>query len=449
MHVAIIGLGEAGTLYAKGLLGLGWTVAGFDPAPVPTPEGVARKATAQEVVEDAEAVLCLVGGRAAVPAATSVAGYLEETTLFIDMNSAAPEIKTDVATLVGEARYADVAVTGSVPEHGAATPVVISGAASTSAAEVFAALGAPVEDIGGLPGDAARRKLLRSSFMKGLGALIVETLDAGEAMGARDWALEQLVAEHAGGVAGVERLYSGTLKHAERRGHEAEEAAAMLDALGVRSVMSHAAAASHLLAAAGSASDRAELTEAYARIPVANIGDARDRMGMTDAGIHALWSGAKAVGWARTVWVPPGDNKLLHAALEKVQPGDFLIVNGQGHTDRALLGELMAEKARKRGAVGIVADGALRDVRDLEEMGFPAWARAVNPAGPYKNGPGQIDVPVAIGGVVVTPGDLIVADDDGVIVVPAAEARQTLPRALAVQEDEANRRRALLEGSLA
>ncbi|MBO9705923.1 MAG: NAD(P)-dependent oxidoreductase, partial [Arthrobacter sp.] len=268
MHVAMIGLGEAGTLYAKGLLGLGWTVAGFDPAPVPTPEGVERKTSAQEVVENAEVVLCLVGGRAAVPAATSVAEYLGERTLFIDMNSAAPEIKTTVAAVVGEARYADVAVTGSVPEHGAATSVVVSGAASTPAAEVFAALGAPVEDIGGLPGDAARRKLLRSSFMKGLGALIVETLDAGEAMGARDWALEQLVAEHAGGVAGIERLYSGTLKHAERRGHEAEEAAAMLDGLGVRSVMSHAAAASHLLAAVGSASDRAELAEAYARIPV-------------------------------------------------------------------------------------------------------------------------------------------------------------------------------------
>ena len=132
-------------------------------------------------------------------------------------------------------------------------------------------------------------------------------------------------------------------------------------------------------------------------------------------------------------------------ALADIRPGDFLIVNGHGHTERALLGELMAEKAKKLGAVGIVVDGALRDRQDLEEMQFPAWARAVTPAGPFKNGPGKINVPVAIGGVVVTPGDLVIADDDGVIVVPASEAADTLSRARAINIDEANRRKAILE----
>jgi 4-hydroxy-4-methyl-2-oxoglutarate aldolase len=446
MHVAVIGLGEAGALYARGLVRLGWTVSGFDPADVATPEGVDRAETAAELAEGADVVLCLVGGRAARSAARSVAEHLPADAVFVDMNSASPAIKGEVASIVGEHRYADVGVVGSVPEGEAATAVVISGAASASAAALFRALGAPVEDVAGAPGDAARYKLLRSSFMKGLGALIVETLDAGAAMGARDWALGQIAAQHSGGGDAVERLYAGTVRHADRRGAEAGEAAEMLEALGAGSTMSRAAALTHRRLADAAIMPASRLLEAYAEVPVANIGDARDRMGMVAAAIRPMWPGARAVGWARTVWTTAGDNLFLRAALETVRPGDFLIVNGQGHADRALMGELMAEKARHRGAVGIVADGALRDRSDLEEMGFPAWARAVNPAGPYKNGPGAVDVPVAVGGVVVMPGDLVVADDDGVIVVPAAEAAATLGSAQAIQADEARRRQAIVGG---
>ncbi|MGR6089384.1 RraA family protein [Brevibacterium sp. CSND-B09] len=448
MHIAVIGLGEAGALYTQGLVALGWDVTGYDPADVPTPLGAVRAETSAALVETADAVLCMVGGRAAVPAAQSVAEFLPENSIFIDMNSAAAAVKNEVAESVGAHRYADVAVVGSVPEHGAGTPLVISGQASAPAAKIFSQLGAPVEDISGEPGDAAKRKLLRSTFMKGLGALIVETLRAGEAMGARDWALNQISAEHSGGFEAVERLFSGTVKHADRRGHEAAEAAEMIDSLSVQSTMSHAAARSHRLIAASSKMPADEILAAYANVPAANIGDARERMGLVDGGIKALWPGARAVGRAKTVIVPAGDNLLLRQALEEVEPGEILMVNGQGHADRALLGELMAERARKRGAVGIVADGALRDVRDLEEMGFPAWARAVNPAGPYKNGPGQIDVPVAIGRVVVEPGDLVVADDDGVVVVPWGEVVETLGLALAVQEDEAGRRQKIIGGDL-
>lgn len=446
MHTAIIGLGEAGTLYAQGLLAAGGTVAGFDPADVPTPEGVRRCATQEDLVDGADAVLCLVGGRAAVPAARAVADFLPPEAVFIDMNSASPVIKREVAEVVGADRYADVGVVGSVPEGRAATAVVVSGAASPRAADIFRALGAPVEDVAGLPGDAARYKLLRSSFMKGLGALIVETLHAGEAMGARDWVFDQIAAQHSGGGPAVERLREGTVKHAARRGAEAVESAEMLEELGCKAVMSRAAAAVHEIEADAAIMTSAEVREAYSSVPVANIGDARDRMGMVDGGISPLWPNARAVGWARTVWTTAGDNLALREALETVQPGDFLVVNGQGHTDRALMGELMAERARKRGAVGIVADAALRDRSDLEEMGFPAWARAVNPAGPYKNGPGQKDVPVAVGGVVVRPGDLVVADDDGVVVVPAEEVAATLLRARAIQEDEARRRQAIVAG---
>jgi RraA family protein len=194
--------------------------------------------------------------------------------------------------------------------------------------------------------------------------------------------------------------------------------------------------------AGGRAAD--ELLEAYAGLPVANIGDARGRMGMLDSGIRSLWKGARMVGRARTVWTRAGDNKALQEALAKVQPGEVIVINGHGDQNRALMGELIAERARNRGCVGMVIDGAARDVDVLAEIGFGVWARGVSPAGPYKDGPGHIDVPVAVGGVVCHPGDLVVADDDGVIVVPAAEAFTSLAGGRAVEADEARRRAAII-----
>jgi kynurenine formamidase len=132
-------------------------------------------------------------------------------------NAAAPAVKRTIADLVGAARFADVAVTGSVPAHGAATSVLVSGSGSARAAAFFERLGATVADIGGAPGDASGRKLLRSTFMKGLGALVVESVRAGRAAGAEEWVREQIARELAGGDAAVNRLRDGTLKHASRR----------------------------------------------------------------------------------------------------------------------------------------------------------------------------------------------------------------------------------------
>jgi RraA family protein len=170
-------------------------------------------------------------------------------------------------------------------------------------------------------------------------------------------------------------------------------------------------------------------------------------MGMCDGGIHSLWRGAKIAGYARTVWTRSGDNDAIKRAVDRCQPGDVLVVNGQGDTTRALVGELIAERLRVRGVVGMIIDGAVRDVTELERIGFGVWARGVSPAGPYKYGPGQIDVPVAIGGVVVNPGDLIVADDDGVIVIPPSEGVSSLLRGRAVLERETRIRAQILTGA--
>ncbi|QOD43961.1 RraA family protein [Clavibacter zhangzhiyongii] len=181
-----------------------------------------------------------------------------------------------------------------------------------------------------------------------------------------------------------------------------------------------------------------------AALPVANVGDSMDRLGVVDAGIHAVWRGARVAGPAFTVEVAGGDNAGIHEALGRLRPGDVLVVNGHGLRDRALVGELIGERLRSAGCAGIVIDGALRDVDDLEEMGFPAFARAVTPAGPYRNGPYRIQVPVAIGTVVVSPGDIVLGDSDGLAIVPAAEASAVADRAEAKHADESATRASIV-----
>lgn len=186
------------------------------------------------------------------------------------------------------------------------------------------------------------------------------------------------------------------------------------------------------------------VVEGLAALPVANIGDSMDRLGVVDAGIHAVWQGAALAGPAFTVEVAGGDNAGIHEAISQVPAGAVLVVNGHGVTDRALIGELIAERLRKVGCIGFVVDGAVRDVGDLEGMGFPVFARSSSPAGPYKNGPFRVGVPIALGGVVVSPGDIVVGDRDGLAVVPAAEAEAVLERARRKNEDEAETRRGIL-----
>lgn len=163
--------------------------------------------------------------------------------------------------------------------------------------------------------------------------------------------------------------------------------------------------------------------EALRGLPSSVIGDV---MGGRLVGTTALRpvnrSSVSACGNAFTVRVRAGDNLLIHKALDLLQPGDLLVVDGEGDTSRALVGEIMMTSARMRGAVAFVMDAAIRDVDAFEEQGFGCWARGVSLRGPYKDGPGSINVPVCVGGMAVRPGDVIVADSDGVIAVPAALA---------------------------
>lgn len=169
----------------------------------------------------------------------------------------------------------------------------------------------------------------------------------------------------------------------------------------------------------------------FSGFPVANIGDAMERLNMCDAGIAPIGTNTDFVGFAFPVLVPAGDNAAVIKALDYIQPGDVMMINGLGHLDRALVGEQLTQRFQHAGAVAQVIDGAIRDRKVIESTGLPTFSRGTTPAGPYKNGPGVIGEPVAIGGVVCCAGDIVVGDRDGIIVIPFWRAQAVLA---AVQE---------------
>ncbi|APE47626.1 methyltransferase [Delftia sp. HK171] len=180
------------------------------------------------------------------------------------------------------------------------------------------------------------------------------------------------------------------------------------------------------------AGPEADVVQAFKAIPVAAIGDAMSR-NVGAIGLRQYHARLEAVlcGPAVTVRVRPGDNLMIHKALMMVQPGDVLVIDGGGDVSQALVGGLMRTTCLARGLGGLVIDGAIRDLCEWAQDGMPIFARGHTHRGPSKDGPGEINVPVACAGLAVLPGDLIVGDADGVIAVPAAEAAEVLRRSQA------------------
>lgn len=173
-----------------------------------------------------------------------------------------------------------------------------------------------------------------------------------------------------------------------------------------------------------------ELIEGFAGLPVANIADMMNRMFCLDAKIRPM-NASPLCGPAFTISTRPGDNLLLHKALDMAQPGDVLVVAAQGDLTNSIMGELMALWAIKRGLGGFIFDGAIRDIGTLKNMGMPIYASGITPAGPYKDGPGEINFAVSCGGVVINPGDILVGDEDGVVVIKPEDAPELLKKAQA------------------
>lgn len=180
-----------------------------------------------------------------------------------------------------------------------------------------------------------------------------------------------------------------------------------------------------------------ELIARFQGMPAANIDDNMGRIAAVDSAIVPIGKG-QLLGCAFTIRVPQGDNLMFHAAMDLAKPGDVIMIDAGGFTDRAIFGELMAAYCKARGIRGIVCDGAIRDRDGISKMeDFPVYARAVIPNGPYKNGPGEINVPIVVGGKVVRPGDIIVGDADGIVIIDPAIADEVADATLAVEKKEA------------
>jgi regulator of RNase E activity RraA len=181
----------------------------------------------------------------------------------------------------------------------------------------------------------------------------------------------------------------------------------------------------------------ADILAKFRNLPVANVSDVMSRMSAGGPRLRPLHAGGPMAGPALTVKTRPGDNLMIHKALLMAEPGDVIVVDAGGDLTVALVGELMLSHAIARGVAGIVINGAVRDYGWIKNNGFPVFAAGVTHRGPFKDGPGEINVPIALDGMVIEPGDLVLGDDDGLLCVPFDQAATIHEQARAKNEAEA------------
>ncbi|MDA9407038.1 RraA family protein [Bradyrhizobium sp. CCBAU 45384] len=179
-----------------------------------------------------------------------------------------------------------------------------------------------------------------------------------------------------------------------------------------------------------------EVVERFAQLPVANVSDSMSRLTAGGARLRPMYRSGGLAGPALTVKTAPGDNLMVHKAIALAEPGDVIVVDAGGDLTNAITGEMMLMQMVKRGVAGLVINGAIRDAGFIRGQTFPVFAAGVTHRGPYKNGPGEINVAIAIDGMVIEPGDLIIGDDDGLLCVPFDQTEAVFKAATAKFEAE-------------
>jgi RraA family protein len=192
----------------------------------------------------------------------------------------------------------------------------------------------------------------------------------------------------------------------------------------------------------------AKLVAEFRKMVTPHLSDSMERLYAGGPQLRPMYKGGTLAGPAFTVKTAVGDNLLVHKALDIAQPGDVIVVDAGGVCDNAIIGELMSARAKQRGVAGLVIWGAIRDSAELAAGDYPVFAAGVTHRGPYKNGPGEINVPILMGGVPVNPGDIIVGDADGLVAIPQEAAARVLASAKSILEKETKSMKEIVAGTV-